>query len=74
VVGVYPVYVAVDELDDGENALAGVLPMDGGSGLGVRLYPAPYGVGGANPGVIGIIVFVGLRGDSGLRSSLNPFK
>ena len=44
-----------------------------GSGLGL-VYE--YGVeeGTTNPGVIGIEVFVGLLGDSGLLSSLTPFK
>lgn len=56
------------------NVFAGVCIIGGGSGLGVCVYAFPYGVGGAKPGVIGIIVFVGLRGDSGLRSSFMPFR
>ena len=44
-------FVAVSEVCDDERSV----PAE---------YPAPYGVvGGARPGVIGIIVFVGLRGD-----------
>jgi hypothetical protein len=44
-----------------------------GSGLGL-VYGYAVEEGTTNPGVIGIEVFVGLLGDSGLLSSLTPFK
>ena len=49
-----------------------VFPLGVPSGSGLGVYP--YGVGGTNPGVIGMTVFVGLRGDSGFLSSATPLR